>query len=93
MTESAFISTLVQQAPGMAGIIAVVVLFLKAIEKRDQLFFSQMNAITDRLTKMETILVNHDAASRESYNKRSETLERIERRFSELQRKRMKAQQ
>lgn len=87
MTEASFFQVLVQQAPGMAGIIAVVVLFLRAIEKRDQLFYAQMNSITDKLSSMEALLVNHDAASRESYNKRSDTLERIERKLDGGQRK------
>lgn len=71
----------------MAGIIAVVILFLKAIEKRDSLFFAQMKAVTDELAQIKTILTNHDAASRESYHKRSETLERIEKKMTDKQRK------
>lgn len=87
MQEETLLSALIQQAPGMAGIIAVVILFLKAIEKRDQLFYAQMQSVTEELSQIKTILTNHDAASRESYHKRSETLERIEKKFNTPQRK------
>ena len=72
MTETTFVTSLMQQAPGMGAIIVVVILFLKAIEKRDlmtekrdQLFIDQMNKIVERLAGLETIITSHDKWERE----------------------------
>ncbi len=71
--EASIVEALISQAPGMAGIIIVVVLFLKAIEKRDQMtekrdamFIEQMNKIAERLTSVETKLTTHDQWEREA---------------------------
>ena len=65
MAETNIITALVNQAPGMAAIIIVVVLFLRAIETRDKLFIEQMNQVTERLAGLEKLLTSHDNWERE----------------------------
>jgi len=78
MAETDLVSTLVSQAPGLAGVIVVVLLFLRAIEKRDALFIDQMNKITERLAALENLMTQHDTASKA----RGDTLDRIERKLN-----------
>lgn len=82
MTEATVIQSLISQAPGLAGVILVIWFFLKAIEKRDQMFVAQMTAITDRLAALETRLAEHDTNSKNAYKDRSDTLDRIEKKIN-----------
>lgn len=61
MTEVSILENLVNQVPSAVAVIAVVVLFLRSLEKRDQMFYDQMSKITERLNSMENILIKHDA--------------------------------
>jgi hypothetical protein len=81
--EVNIIASLASQAPGVAGVIIVVLLFLRSIEKRDQLFVDWMSRVTERLTALERMLIEHDTASKA----RGDTLERIERKMNDGQRK------
>jgi len=76
------VTSLISQAPGMAGVIIVVYFFLRAIEKRDQVFVDQMNRIVERLAALEQLITHHDAASRVAYQDRSDTLDRIEKKVN-----------
>ncbi|RPJ29469.1 MAG: hypothetical protein EHM33_01065 [Chloroflexi bacterium] len=67
-----FWSALTDQAPGLAFGLAITILFLKAIEKRDQLmaerdkmFLSQMDKIVERMAGLETLWISHDKWERE----------------------------
>ena len=84
MSEIDIVSTLTTQAPGMAALIIVVILFLKSIEKRDGLFVDQMNKVVERLAALEQLIAHHDAASRAAYIDRSDTLDRIEKKINVL---------
>jgi len=64
MTETNIFNTLISQAPGTAAVIIVVILFLKSIEKRDTIFISSINKITDRLTSLENLLLEHKTETR-----------------------------
>lgn len=97
MAEFDIVGTLVTQAPGMAGIIVVVILFLKSIEKRDALierrdqqFIEQMGQITERLKALEILVVQHDTNSKNAYKDREETLDRIEKKLDRNQRTKLK---
>jgi hypothetical protein len=85
--DTSIISTLTNQAPGMVALIIVVLLFLRSIEKRDQLFIDQMNKITDRLAALETLMTQHDTASKASDKEQGDTLDRIEKRVNIIGRK------
>lgn len=61
MTETTIITSLIQQVPSAAAVIVVVMLFLRSLEKRDQLFYDQMAKLTDRINAMENALIGHDA--------------------------------
>lgn len=78
MAEADLVSTLVSQAPGIAGVIFVVVAFLRAIERRDQLFVDQMDKVAERLAALEALMTQHDTASKA----RGDALERIERKLA-----------
>ena len=84
MSEIDIVSTLTTQAPGMAALIIVVILFLKSIEKRDGLFVDQMNKVVERLAALELLIAHHDAASRAAYIDRSDTLDRIEKKVNRM---------
>lgn len=78
MAEIDIVSALVGQAPGIAGVIAVVLLFLRSMEKRDQLFVDQMSKVTERLAALENLMTEHDTSSRA----RGDTMKRIERKLN-----------
>lgn len=65
MAETSIISALINQAPGMATLVIVVVLFLRFMEKRDALFVSQMKDVAGELSSMKTLLTAHDGWERE----------------------------
>jgi len=65
MAETSIISALINQAPGMATLVIVVILFLRFMEKRDALFIQQIKDVTSGLQKVETLLMSHDAWERE----------------------------
>jgi hypothetical protein len=92
--EVSIVSTLTNQVPGMVALIVVVLLFLRSIEKRDQMmsqrdqmFIDQMNKITDRLTALETLAISHDVASKSAQKESSETLERLEKKMEVISRR------
>lgn len=67
-----FITALTQQAPGLGFGLAITILFLNAIAKRDQimaerdkLFLDQMNKLVDKLSTLETLWVSHDKWERQ----------------------------
>jgi predicted signal transduction protein with EAL and GGDEF domain len=59
-TDPTFIATLVNQVPSAAAVIVVVMLFLRSLEKRDQLFYEQMAKLTEQVNAMEKSLIAHD---------------------------------
>jgi hypothetical protein len=65
MAETNIISALINQAPGMATLVIVVVLFLRFMEKRDALFIAQMKDVAGELSLMKTLLSSHDGWERE----------------------------
>lgn len=79
MNEFTVTQSLITQAPGIAGVIVVVILFLRAITARDSIFVSQMTAITERLTALEILIADQDATTKADRERRADTLERIER--------------
>jgi type IV secretory pathway VirB3-like protein len=83
--ESSVIQALITQSPGMAAIIIVVILFLRSIKDRDQLFIDQMNKIVERLQALETLIVNHDANSKDAWTTRKDTLEKVDRKLDAIQ--------
>ena len=85
MSEIDIVSTLTTQAPGMAALIIVVILFLKSIEKRDSMYVDQMNKIVERLAALEQLITQHDSASRTAYQDRSDTLDRIEKKINKME--------
>lgn len=60
MTDATLWQTLISQAPGTAAVIIVVVLFLRAIEKRDELFLEQMQGLTEEMKQIKGMLISHD---------------------------------
>lgn len=74
-----FIQSLTSQAPGIAGVIIIVMFFLRAIAARDEIFVQQMESITERLAALEVTLAHHDALAQKDGLSRADTLERIER--------------
>ena len=78
MTEANVIQSIASQAPGVVGVIVVVIYFLKSIEKRDNLFTEAMQNMTERLASMENLLIAHDTQSRGNYQAIIKADERIE---------------
>lgn len=68
MNEAGIISTLINQAPGMATLVIVVVLFLRFMEKRDAMFVAQMKEVAEELTALRTKWESHDVWEREALN-------------------------
>lgn len=83
MGELTILESLLTQAPGVVGVILVVILFLRAVEARDKIFVNQMTAITDRLTALEIRITDHDSATQSDRERRADTLERIEKILAE----------
>ena len=65
MPEATIYQTLITQAPGTAAVIIVVILFLKAIEKRDALFLEQMRGLTEELKDIKELVLQHDTRVQE----------------------------
>jgi len=59
--ETEIVKSLIQQVPSASAVIAVVMLFLRSLEKRDQLFYDQMAKLTERINSMENVMIGHDA--------------------------------
>ena len=68
------IKSLADNAPGIVGVIIVVVLFIRYLEKRDKLFSEQMESVADRLQEIEEVLSAHIA----SYQERGKIIEEID---------------
>lgn len=67
-----FFTALTQQAPGLAFGLAITILFLKAIEKRDQLmaerdklFLAQMQVLESNQAELVKLWTSHDTWERE----------------------------
>jgi len=67
--------TLITQAPGTAAVIMVVVLFLRAIEKRDTLFVEQIQKLADtvrgavdEMKEIKELVIEHDTRVSEGMN-------------------------
>jgi hypothetical protein len=102
--ETEFIKTLVNQAPGLAVAAFIVWQFLKNMKERDQmfieqtadrdkLFIEQMNKVVERLQSLENFVIQHDASSRNAWQTRKDTLDRIEKKLDARQRRQLSKKQ
>lgn len=99
--ESEFVKTLINQAPGLA-VAAFIVwqfllrlkellqMFMEQMSRRDNLFIEQMNKVVERLASLEHLVIEHDAKSKDAWDNRRDTLDRIEKKLEVTQRSQLK---
>lgn len=100
--EPEFIKTIVNQAPGLAVAAFIVWQFLKHMKElyqifiqqmneRDNLFITQMNKVVEELAQLKTMMVQHDANSSSAWGTRKDTLDRIDKKLDNIQRRKLKS--
>ena len=76
--ESTLLQSLANQAPGVIGVIIVVMIFIRYLEKRDTLFLTQLAAVVTRIEELEKIIQQHMIL----YQERGKIIERIDKKIN-----------
>ena len=74
--------SLALNAPGILGVIVVVVIFIRYLERRDQLFLSMLDSVTKRLEALEALQHEHITL----YRERGKIIDRIDKTLREKKR-------
>lgn len=74
--------SLALNAPGILGVIIVVVIFIRYLERRDSLFLSMLDNVTKRLEALEALQNQHISL----YRERGKVIDRIDKALREKKR-------